>query len=182
MAMEQPLTDLASKRGGGLLLRGLLVVSLIIVATLFAAELLLRGIDVSGPIRSELGEGFQFDPELGWVPTPNAATQQTSGNRTISVRHNGLGLRERELGDIAPDRFLFLGDSFTYGYDAEAGERFSDLLQKALPQYGMVNAGVSGYGTDQQFLLMKRLWNEVNPKYVVLTFCVDNDRDDNTSS
>src|SRR5215467_13491321 len=182
--MEQPLTDLASKRGGGgsLLLRGLLVVSLIVVATLFAAELLLRGIDVSGPIRSELGEGFQFDPELGWVPTPNAATQQTSGNRTISVSHNGLGLRERELGDIAPDRFLFLGDSLTYGYDAEAGERFSDLLQKALPQYGMVNAGVSGYGTDQQFLLMKRLWNDVNPKYVVLTFCVDNDRDDNTSS
>jgi hypothetical protein len=39
----------------------------------------------------------------------------------------------------------------------------------------------SGYGTDQQFLLMKRLWNEINPKYVVLTFCVDNDRDDNTS-
>ena len=175
MAMEQPLTDLASKRGGGLLLRGLLVVSLIIVATLFAAELLLRGIDVSGPIRSELGEGFQFDPELGWVPTPNAATQQTSGNRTISVRHNGLGLRERELGDIAPDRFLFLGDSFTYGYDAEAGERFSDLLQKALP-HGMVNAGVSGYGTDQQFLLMNRLWKEIHPKYVVLTFCVDNDR------
>jgi hypothetical protein len=184
MAMEQPLTDLASKRGGGgsLVLRGLLVVSLIIVATLFAAELLLRVIDVRGPIRSELGEGFQFDPELGWVGAPNAATQQTSGNRTISVRHNGLGLRERELGDIAPDRFLFLGDSFTYGYDAEAGERFSDLLQKALPQYGMVNAGVSGYGTDQQFLLMKRLWNAVNPKYVVLTFCVDNDRDDNTSS
>ncbi|MBV8422601.1 MAG: hypothetical protein JOZ26_21585, partial [Hyphomicrobiales bacterium] len=174
---------MASKRGGGsLLLRGLLVLSLIIVATLFAAELLLRVIDVGGPIRSELGEAFQFDPQLGWVGAPNAATQQTSGNRTISVRHDGLGLRERELGDIAPDRFLFLGDSFTYGYDAEAQERFSDLLQKALPQYGMVNAGVSGYGTDQQFLLMKRLWNDVNPKYVVLTFCVDNDRDDNTSS
>src|SRR6516165_4023560 len=182
MAMEQPLTDLASKRGGGLLLRSVLVVSLIVVATLFAAELLLRVIDVSGPIRSELGEAFQFDPEIGWVGAPNAAAQQTSGNRTISVKHNGLGLRERELGDIAPDRFLFLGDSFTYGYDAEAEERFSDLLQKALPRYGMVNAGVSGYGTDQQFLLMKRLWNDVNPKYVVLTFCVDNDRDDNTSS
>ncbi|HEX4827984.1 MAG TPA: GDSL-type esterase/lipase family protein, partial [Xanthobacteraceae bacterium] len=108
--------------------------------------------------------------------------QQTSGNRTISVRHNSLGLRERELSDVAPDRFLFLGDSFTYGYDAEANERFSDLLQKALPRYGIVNAGVSGYGTDQQFLLMKRLWNEIKPKYVVLTFCVDNDRDDNTSS
>src|SRR5215831_2158849 len=181
--MEQPLTDLASRRGGGsLLLRGLLVLGAIIVAILFAAELLLRVIDFSGPSRFELGEAFQFDPELGWVPVPNAATQQTSGNRTISVRHNSLGLRERELSDIAPDRFLFLGDSFTYGYDAEANERFSDLLQKALPRYGIVNAGVSGYGTDQQFLLMKRLWNEINPKYVVLTFCVDNDRDDNTSS
>ncbi len=181
--MEQPLTDLASRRGGGsLLLRGLLVLGSIIVAILFAAEVLLRVIDFSGPSRFELGEAFQFDPELGWVPVPNAAAQQTSGNRTISVRHNSLGLRERELSDIAPDRLLFLGDSFTYGYDAEANERFSDLLQKALPRYGIVNAGVSGYGTDQQFLLMKRLWNEINPKYVVLTFCVDNDRDDNTSS
>jgi len=181
--MEQPLTDVAAKRGGSrVLLRGLLVLGSIIVAILFAAELLLRVIDFSGPTRFELGEAFQFNPELGWVPVPNAAAQQTSGNRTISVRHNSLGLRERELSDIAPDRFLFLGDSFTYGYDAEANERFSDLLQKALPQYGMVNAGVSGYGTDQQLLLMKRLWNDVNPKYVVLTFCVDNDRDDNTSS
>ena len=181
--MEQPLTDLASRRGGSsLLLRGLLVLGAIIVAILFAAELLLRVIDFSGPSRFELGEAFQFDPELGWAPVPNAAAQQTSGNRTISVRHNSLGLRERELSDIAPDRFLFLGDSFTYGYDAEANERFSDLLQKALPRYGIVNAGVSGYGTDQQFLLMKRLWNEINPKYVVLMFCVDNDRDDNTSS
>jgi hypothetical protein len=181
--MEQPLIDVAAKRGGtSLLVRGLLVLGSIIVVILFAAELLLRVIDFSGPSRFELGEAFQFDPELGWVPVPNAAAQQTSGNRTISVTHNSLGLRERELSDIAPDRFLFLGDSFTYGYDAEANERFSDLLQKALPRYGIVNAGVSGYGTDQQFLLMRRLWNEINPKYVVLTFCVDNDRDDNTSS
>jgi len=182
ITMEQPLTDVAAKPGGSPPLRSLLVLGAIIVAILFSAELLLRVIDFSGPSRFELGEAFQFDPELGWVPVPNAAAQQTSGNRTISVRHNSLGLRERELSDIAPDRFLFLGDSFTYGYDAEANERFSDLLQKALPRYGIVNAGVSGDGTDQQFLLMKRLWNEVHPKYVVLTFCVDNDRDDNTSS
>ena len=181
--MEQPLTDVAAKRGGSRrLLRGLLVFSCIVVVTLFATELLLRIIDFSGPSPSKIGEAFQFDPELGWFPVPNAASQQTTGNRTISAKHNSLGLRERELSDIAPDRILFLGDSFTYGYDAEVNERFSDLLQKELPQYGIVNAGVSGYGTDQEFLLMKRLWNHVNPKYVVLTFCVDNDRDDNTSS
>jgi hypothetical protein len=41
---------------------------------------------------------------------PNAASQQTTGNRTISVKHNSLGLRERGLSEIAPDRVLFLGD------------------------------------------------------------------------
>jgi hypothetical protein len=180
---EEPLADLASKRvGNNALLRGLLVFSGVIVVALFAAELLLRAIDFSEPSHSEVGEAYQFDPELGWVPVPNAASQQTTSNRTISVKHNGVGLRERELSDIAPDRILFLGDSFTYGYDAEVNERFSNILQKELPQYGIVNAGVSGYGTDQEFLLMKRLWNQVKPKYVVLTFCVDNDRDDNTSS
>jgi len=183
MTMENPLDDLVAKRvGNSALLRGLLLFSCIVVVTLFATELLLRIIDFSGPSPSKIGEAFQFDPELGWFPVPNAASQQTTGNRTISAKHNSLGLRERELSDIAPDRILFLGDSFTYGYDADVNERFSDLLQKELPQYGIVNAGVSGYGTDQEFLLMKRLWNHVNPKYVVLTFCVDNDRDDNTSS
>src|SRR5207245_2902849 len=87
-------TSFNVRSGGSLLLRGLLVLGAIIVAILFAAELLLRVIDFSGPSRFELGEAFQFDPELGWVPVPNAAAQQTSGNRTISVRHNSLGLRE----------------------------------------------------------------------------------------
>jgi lysophospholipase L1-like esterase len=81
---------------------------------------------------------------------PSAAAHQTTGNRTISVKHNSLGLRERELSDIPPDRIFFLGDSFTYGYDADVNERFSDLLQKELPQYGIVNAGVSGYGTEAE--------------------------------
>jgi hypothetical protein len=180
---KQPLARLASKRvATAALLRGLLVFSCLIVVTLFATEVLLRAFDFRIPNRSEVGEAYQFDSELGWLPVPSAAAHQTTGNRTISVKHNSLGLRERELSDIPPDRILFLGDSFTYGYDADVNERFSDLIQKELPQYGIVNAGVSGYGTDQEFLLMKRLWNNVSPKYVVLTFCVDNDRDDNTSS
>src|SRR5215831_21070480 len=64
MTMEHPLTDVAAKRGGSLLLRSLLVLGAIIVAILLAAELLLRVIDSSGPSRFELGEAFQFDPEL----------------------------------------------------------------------------------------------------------------------
>jgi hypothetical protein len=179
------LTDSAMKSPGKrVLLRCLLTLSCIVVLALGAAELLLRVIESSPPKRSE--SGMQFDPQLGWFHIPNAELSaeypHVTTNRTVAVKNNSIGLRERELADIAPDRILFLGDSFTFGFDAEVNERFSDLLQKELPQFGTVNAGVSGYGTDQQFLLMQRLWNDVKPKLVVLTFCVDNDRDDNTSS
>ena len=43
-------------------------------------------------------------------------------------------------------------------------------------------AGVSGYGTDQEYLLLKKLWPQVKPAVVVLIFGTDNDRLDNSRS
>jgi len=183
MAKNNSSAGLSSQRfSSNVLLRGLLMLGCAVLITLSAAEFLLRIIDFTEHRDASGGGSFIFDAELGWFLKPNTVTQHTTTNRTTSVRQNSLGLRERELSDIAPDRILFLGDSFTWGFDAEVNERFTNLLQKELPQYGVVNAGVSGYGTDQALLLMHRLWNLVNPKVVVLTFCVDNDRDDNRSS
>jgi hypothetical protein len=170
--------------GKNVLLRSLLRLVCVFVIALCFFEILLSITGVNEParlVRAGFGP-YRFDPELGWFAAPNSTSQPTTTNRTITTYHNSLGIRERELNEIAPDRILFIGDSFTWGYDAEVEERFSNLLQRQLPQYGMVNAGVSGFGTDQQFLLMRRLWDQVMPKVVVLTFCVDNDRDDNSSS
>jgi hypothetical protein len=166
---------------GNVLFRGVVLLAGIAVALLAAAEVLLRAFDSTD---KDLGPGstYQWEAELGWSPVPNAGGTMTSTNRSVPVKNNSIGLRERELSEIAPDRILFLGDSFTYGFDAELEERFSNLLQAKLPQLGTVNAGVSGYGTDQQLLMMRRLWEQVRPRLVVVTFCVDNDRDDNTSS
>jgi hypothetical protein len=163
------------------LLRLLLVLGCLVV-TLGVAELVLRIIDYAELHVPPDNVLYGPDAELGWSLVPNRSTQSTSGNRTISVELNSLGLREREFTDARPGTFIFIGDSFTFGYDAERNERFSDLLQQALPQYRMINAGVSGYGTDQQYLLLQRLWKHVKPQVVVLTVCVDNDRDDNSSS
>jgi hypothetical protein len=164
-------------------LRGLVLLLCVVVAALAAAELLLRVTQLGQrPVSDGTYGPYRFDAELGWLAPPNSTGVQPSTNRTVALQHNSLGIRERELSEIAPDRILFLGDSFTWGFDAEVDERFTNLLQKDLPQYGMVNAGVAGYGTDQQFLLMERLWPKVSPKVVVVTFCVNNDRDDNSSS
>jgi hypothetical protein len=40
---------------------------------------------------------------------------------------------------------------------------------------------VNGYGTDQEYLLLNRIWSTVRPDVVVLTFTY-NDRDDNASN
>jgi hypothetical protein len=75
-----------------------------------------------------------------------------------------------------------LGDSLTWGFDVEAEERFSDLLRPNLPSVQILNAGITGYGTDQEYLQLLRLWPHVRPNIVILMFCVGNDRDDNSTN
>ena len=60
--------------------------------------------------------------------------------------------------------------SFVWGLDSQAEERFTDLLKPKLPDYKIMAAGVSGYGTDQEYLLLKRLWPKIKPSVVVLIF------------
>jgi hypothetical protein len=153
------------------------------VATLAFAELALRLIDfrVLREGDSERIIAYRHDPELGWAPVPNSEFTVTA-ERRFAVKHNSLGLRDVELGTSGKPRILFVGDSFTWGNDVEAEERFTDRLRKALPAYEIVNAGVSGYGTDQKLLLLQRLWDRIQPSVVVLMFTVVNDRWDNISN
>jgi lysophospholipase L1-like esterase len=130
---------------------------------------------------SERSLTYQYDPELGWAPVPNGSAEVTN-DRTIQAHHNSLGLRDIEFVRDGRPAMLFIGDSFVWGLDVEANERFTDLLRPRLPAYNLVNAGVSGYGTDQEYLLMQRLWPTIQPKVVVLVFCTANDRLDNSTS
>jgi len=170
------------KNAQGRLCVVLLYVAIVLVA-LDACEVILRLYDPSA-LRIELDERnlhYRYDSELGWFPVSNSFVQYTA-TRTVVVRHNSLGLRDREYGDIAKETFLFLGDSFVWGYDVEANERFTDILQRDLTKARIVNAGVSGYGTDQEYLLMKRLWTRISPSVVVLIFHNGSDHEDNTSN
>ena len=102
--------------------------------------------------------------------------------RTVHAQHNSLGLRDIEFSLDAKPTIMFLGDSFVWGLDAEANERFTDLLRPRISGYKILAAGVSGYGTDQEYLLLKRLWPKVKPAVVVLIFCTGNDRADNSTN
>ncbi len=164
-------------------LRSVIVSLGITIATLAVLEIFLRVADFR-----ELREGvserslsYRYDAELGWSPAPGSSSIVTNA-RTIHVQHNSLGLRDIEFSLDAKPTIMFLGDSFVWGLDAEADERFTDLLRPRIPGYKILAAGVSGYGTDQEYLLLKRLWSKVRPAVVVLIFCTQNDRQDNSTN
>jgi hypothetical protein len=155
----------------------------IAIAALAVLEIFLRVADFR-----ELREGvserslsYRYDAELGWAPLPGSSSIVTNA-RTIHAQHNSLGLRDIEFSLDARPTIMFLGDSFVWGLDAEADERFTELLRTRISGYKTMAAGVSGYGTDQEYLLLRRLWTQVRPAAVVLIFCTQNDRLDNATN
>jgi hypothetical protein len=156
----------------------------ILLATAGAIEGLLRLVDFRD-LRDGHGRGypsvFRHDAELGWFPVPNAVGP-FQGSRTFNVANNSLGLRDVELEATLRPTVLFVGDAFLWGYDVEVQDRFTELLRKDLPGLNIVNAGIPGYGTTQEYLLLQRLWDVLKPDVVVLVVCAGNDRDDNSSN
>jgi lysophospholipase L1-like esterase len=153
------------------------------IVTLAALELFLRVADFR-MLREGITErslSYRYDAELGWAAVPGSSSILKNA-RTIHVQHNSLGLRDIEFSLDAQPTILFLGDSFVWGLDAEADERFTDLLRARVSGYKILAAGISGYGTDQEYLLLKRLWARVQPAVVVLIFCTQNDRGDNSTN
>lgn len=150
------------------------------VLSLLAVEAALRVADfrVLRQDASERSLSYDYDAELGWAPIPNSEAIVTTA-RTIHAHHNSLGFRDIEYHPDGRPLMLFLGDSFVWGVDAEANERFTDLLRERIKTFAILNAGVSGYGTDQELIWLKRIWPAVKPAIVVLLFCTDNDRLDN---
>jgi lysophospholipase L1-like esterase len=105
-------------------------------------------------VSPERNRFWKYDSLLGWAHQPGQeGIFETPQFRTV-VRINQKGLRDREhsyerLNDTG--RILVLGDSFAWGYGVEESERFSELLETSLGVEA-VNAGVSGYSTDQELL------------------------------
>jgi len=150
---------------------GFVVVCVSLLVTLVAAEglFLLARYMVKGGPQSEVAE-IVDDPELGWALNPN---------RKQLVRTNSCG--ETITRDPPPSRYLakvpthpegtrvlFLGDSFTHAHEVSTGAAYYDVFERETSgRYAVFAAGSGGYGTAQEFLLLKRLTSEIAPQIVI---------------
>ena len=172
------LTKGKSRRETFISIASTLTVTLVTLALL---EVLLRTADFRELRENETSLAYDFDAELGWAPVPGSEGKVITF-RTTHYKHNSLGLRDQEFSLDAKPTIMFLGDSFVWGLDSEADERFTDLLKPRIADHKILAAGVSGFGTDQEYLLLQRIWPKVKPSVVVLIVCSANDHDDNMRS
>lgn len=122
----------------------------------------------------------EADRKLGFRLKSNATTRYRTGDFDTVVRINAAGLRDREHQEArAPGtyRILILGDSFTMGLGVNLEEAYPSLLEKTLNEtrrgpvgFEVINAGVDGYGTEQEFLYLQELALRYRPDLVVVGF------------
>ena len=168
--------------------RGILInLSLIIISILFAlflSEIALRLIGLNPLyVSPERDRFWKYDALLGWAHQPGQeGIFETPQFRTV-VRINEKGLRDREHSyerQNDTERVLVLGDSFAWGYGVEESERFSQRLEDAL-DIEVINAGVSGYSTDQELLWYRNEGIKYETDLVILVIAGndvgDNDRE-----
>jgi hypothetical protein len=137
-----------------------------------------KQLEIPGDERNLL---FHHDPSLGWFPVPNSRAKFIA-SRMIHVANNSQGFRAPEHRLSSRPGIAFVGDSFVWGYDVEASERFTEKLQERHPEWNIFNLGVSGYGTDQEYLLLQSLFDAYKPRIVFLIFCTETDDDDNRTN
>ena len=99
---------------------------------------------------------FQPDPVIGWRLTPGhgVAVQFRDG----IVQHIGPdGWRQVPgAAEKTGPRLGLYGCSFTYGTGLADDETFAAHLQQALPGLRILNRGIGGHGTVQNYLQLRR--------------------------
>ena len=165
---------------------GLLVLALVyIVLALVLAE---AGLHVLGSVPPPEPAGSFWNsnvPETGWSLKPGAEGRyyNAMGEYDQPIRINEMGLRSPDgIAYAKPTgvyRILVLGDSYVEALQVSLAESFPQQLAQKLAGAGLqvevVNAGVSGWGTDQQLLWLRNEGVKYAPDLVLLAVYPGND-------
>jgi GDSL-like lipase/acylhydrolase family protein len=103
------------------------------------------------------------------------------------IRTNSWGMRDRPHGLEKPEgtfRILVLGDSFMEAVQVDFEQSLPSLLETELVErtgrtIEVINAGVSGWGTDDELTYLERYGLRFSPDLVLIAMTLHNDVSDN---
>lgn len=181
---QSPAVSGESRRKPSLPLRILLATFAAIVA--FAVfEVALRIVDPDWSATAQERDFFcEYDSELGWRQRPGAEGILAGPDFRIAVRISRGGFRDADVppGPARGRRIVVLGDSFAWGYGVAASNRFTEILERRLPGIDLLNMACSGYGQDQELLLLQRSVFDYQPDAVWVLVHFDSDIGNNMTS
>jgi hypothetical protein len=158
------------------------VISLVIVALLGEAALRVLAPD-GGKTVTERSRFCRFDHDLGWAPLENVS--HSDEKRRFFLHQNQFGLRGPDDIQLKKTpgrkRVLVLGDSYVWGVSATQEDLFTNPSVHGTNDE-FINCGVSGYGTDQEYLFYLRIDQKFDVDQVVLVFTPYNDVTNNLGS
>lgn len=124
-----------------------------------------------------------LDAKLGWLQKGNYQYEgkQASLNKElypVKLSYEKNGFRKYAASKDSLPRILILGDSFTQAIEVSDGKVYYDYLERE--SLSRVYAyGVAGYGTLQEYMILDKYVDEIQPDVVVIQFCsndfIDND-------
>lgn len=124
-------------------------------------------------------------PLYGWFHKPDSGglIYNDYNEFQVDIHINARGLRDREIGYDNPNgkyRILMLADSYGEAIQVPLEESYSKQLEARLNAsggggYEVINAGVGGWGTDQEAVFYATEGFRYQPDLVLLSFFTRND-------
>ena len=160
--------------------------SISLVISLIIAELILRMIISigfwSGFAISHSTSRTWLDTQAEYELHPSSDSEKTS--RCLITLKVGEILEHQIQKPDGVFRILVLGDSYMEAYTVEFEQSFAYRLQLNAKNAGydveVINMGVGGYGTLQEYLVFEQFGKQYSPDLVLLAFYTMNDLRDNS--
>lgn len=158
---------------------------LLFAAATIALSLLAAGLLFEVVIRLlGLGTALVYVPHplFGWSHRPSNSFVWVTEGRREPISINSFRLRDHEVGYERQERqarVLVLGDSFVEALqvplETSYTKQLEGILTAAKGATEVINAGVSGYGTDNELLYWREEGRKFSPDVLLLCLYVGND-------
>ncbi len=125
------------------------------------------------------------NPDIGYVNKkstsidfvyPDNPRKYFAAGNIVFHTTNSYGFRGKEFAVEKKQgikRIVFLGDSFIFGEGVHDKDTLAEQLGNKLPGYEMINLGVGGYNTWQEWVILRDVASRLEPDIVVVGYTLN---------